>query len=128
MRGFAIGPTTNPCTKGIWIWSDPVELDSKTVMLILDTEGLFSVRKWRIGYKVKKDAQINIIIIYQSINQLYTLYRYTNTWNCDKKYFIPTSFSTSYLERDQTLDMKIFSISLLLGSMFVYNQIGHIDE
>lgn len=28
--GFGVGPTINPCTKGLWIWSEPVELtDSK---------------------------------------------------------------------------------------------------
>ena len=45
MKGFEIGPTTNPCTKGIWIWDNPIPLPGKddTVMLILDTEGLNSV-------------------------------------------------------------------------------------
>lgn len=43
MKGFAIGPTTNPCTKGIWIWNKPLPLNDKTVMLLLDTEGLNSV-------------------------------------------------------------------------------------
>ncbi|EAS02056.2 amine-terminal domain guanylate-binding protein (macronuclear) [Tetrahymena thermophila SB210] len=74
MDGFAIGPTTNPCTKGIWIWSRPVKLNDTTDMIILDTEGLNSV------------------------------------------------------QRDQTIDMKIFSISVLLASMFIYNNLGHIDE
>ena len=43
MKGFAVGPTTQPCTKGLWIWSEPIELDEKRVMIILDTEGLYSV-------------------------------------------------------------------------------------
>jgi len=43
MKGFAIGPTTMPCTKGIWIWSEPIDLDRDTVLLIIDTEGLYSV-------------------------------------------------------------------------------------
>jgi hypothetical protein len=46
MEGFAIGPTTNPCTKGIWIWSKPVRLNETTDMIILDTEGLNSVCKY----------------------------------------------------------------------------------
>lgn len=41
--GFAIGPTTNPCTKGIWIWSQPIQLDAQTNLILLDTEGLHSV-------------------------------------------------------------------------------------
>ncbi len=44
MKGFAIGPTTNPCTKGIWIWNEPIRLNDKTDMLIMDTEGLHSTR------------------------------------------------------------------------------------
>ena len=43
MKGFAIGPTTNPCTKGIWIWSEAIPLDNNTVMVLLDTEGLNSI-------------------------------------------------------------------------------------
>lgn len=44
MNGFAIGPTVQPCTKGIWIWSQPIIMkDSETAVVIMDTEGLFSV-------------------------------------------------------------------------------------
>lgn len=74
MQGFKVGPTTNPCTKGIWIWSKPIYLNEDTVLLILDTEGLNSI------------------------------------------------------SRNNTIDSKIFSLSILLSSLFVYNQLGHIDE
>lgn len=33
-----------------------------------------------------------------------------------------------FSEWDATIDMKIFSLSVLLCSTFVYNQLGHIDE
>ena len=23
-KGFTVGPTVNPCTKGLWIWSKPI--------------------------------------------------------------------------------------------------------
>jgi len=26
-RGFGVGPTINPCTKGLWIWSKPIEVE-----------------------------------------------------------------------------------------------------
>jgi hypothetical protein len=32
------------------------------------------------------------------------------------------------VQRDIEVDMKLFSLSILLSSMFVYNQLGHIDE
>lgn len=48
IQGFAVGPTINPCTKGIWIWNeilrirtDPSNPNSATFpCLVIDTEGL----------------------------------------------------------------------------------------
>jgi hypothetical protein len=44
-----------PCTKGLWIWGKPVDIDSETVLIIMDTEGLNSVRTYllnsRKGYQ-----------------------------------------------------------------------------
>jgi hypothetical protein len=45
MKGFAIGPTTMPCTKGIWLWGKPISLSEDLDLLIMDTEGLNSTRK-----------------------------------------------------------------------------------
>jgi len=43
-RGFEVGPTINPCTKGIWIYCVPIEtLDAegnKVNVVVIDTEGL----------------------------------------------------------------------------------------
>jgi hypothetical protein len=33
-----------------------------------------------------------------------------------------------HVERDINVDLKIFSLSILLSSVFVYNSLGHIDE
>lgn len=42
--GFTVGPTHRPCTKGLWMWSAPVERtapDGSTYSLVLlDTEGI----------------------------------------------------------------------------------------
>lgn len=43
--GFGVGPTINPCTKGLWIWNQPIELtDSKSKTpfkcLVVDSEGI----------------------------------------------------------------------------------------
>mmetsp|Transcript_19811 Transcript_19811/g.36576 ORF Transcript_19811/g.36576 Transcript_19811/m.36576 type:complete len:1656 (+) Transcript_19811:4704-9671(+) len=42
--GFGVGPTVNPCTKGLWVWGRPIsgvtpEGDSCSV-IIVDTEGI----------------------------------------------------------------------------------------
>lgn len=39
--GFALGPTTEPKTRGLWMWSAPVEVDDHLIVF-LDTEGLFA--------------------------------------------------------------------------------------
>jgi hypothetical protein len=35
-----------PCTKGLWIWGEPVKISDDSVLIIMDTEGLNSVRKY----------------------------------------------------------------------------------
>ncbi|KAK9798122.1 hypothetical protein WJX73_001407 [Symbiochloris irregularis] len=76
--GFTVASTHRPCTKGLWMWSTPVERrnpDGSTYHLVLlDTEGI--------------DA-------YDQTGQ----------------------YST-----------QIFSLAVLLSSLFVYNQMGGIDE
>ncbi|CAI2387384.1 unnamed protein product [Moneuplotes crassus] len=43
-RGFGVGPSINPCTKGLWIWGTPVSgfsPDGKPInILIIDSEGI----------------------------------------------------------------------------------------
>jgi hypothetical protein len=42
--GFGVGPTINPCTKGLWCWGTPLKGLSpegeKVNVLIIDTEGI----------------------------------------------------------------------------------------
>lgn len=44
ISGFEVGPTVNPCTKGLWIWGRPIEVvtnDKKKVnIVVIDSEGL----------------------------------------------------------------------------------------
>eukprot|EP00887_Chlorella_sp_A99_P005605 scaffold1.g5605.t1 len=76
--GFQVAPTHRPCTKGLWMWSSPVDRTlpdgSKYSLVLLDTEGI--------------DA-------YDQTGQ----------------------YST-----------QIFSLAVLLSSLFVFNQMGGIDE
>ncbi|CAG9322968.1 unnamed protein product [Blepharisma stoltei] len=73
-HGFEIGPSVNPCTKGIWIWGKCPFVSSNKRLILIDTEGLRSY------------------------------------------------------QREETIDMTIFSLSLLLSSTFIYNSMGAIDE
>eukprot|EP00826_Nyctotherus_ovalis_P039863 TRINITY_DN3866_c0_g2_i4.p1 TRINITY_DN3866_c0_g2~~TRINITY_DN3866_c0_g2_i4.p1 ORF type:complete len:780 (+),score=309.70 TRINITY_DN3866_c0_g2_i4:73-2412(+) len=75
MKGFAIGSTVKACTKGVWMWNQPVKLPNEDGYgLILDAEGLNST------------------------------------------------------ERSTNTDTKLFALSILLSSLFVYNSRGHITE
>ena len=42
-KGFSVGPTINPCTKGLWVWSKPIYGDDgsgkRLPVLLIDTEG-----------------------------------------------------------------------------------------
>jgi Guanylate-binding protein, N-terminal domain len=43
--GFGVGPTINPCTKGLWIWSKPIEVEKQSgeppfKVFIIDSEGI----------------------------------------------------------------------------------------
>jgi len=44
-EGFEIGPTVNPCTKGLWIWGQPVQLAPDYHCILIDTEGLGSTQR-----------------------------------------------------------------------------------
>lgn len=42
--GFSVGPTVNPCTKGLWVWASPVEGRTKDgrpcTIIVIDSEGI----------------------------------------------------------------------------------------
>ena len=76
-KGFHLGSTQKPCTKGIWIWDRPIKIQvngiTKTI-IVMDTEGLMD------------------------------------------------PFASS-----KERDVKIFTLSLLLSSYFIFNKFGPID-
>mmetsp|Transcript_83455 Transcript_83455/g.244678 ORF Transcript_83455/g.244678 Transcript_83455/m.244678 type:complete len:558 (-) Transcript_83455:72-1745(-) len=43
--GFEIGPSVNPCTKGLWIWGQPVQIEPDFHCIYVDTEGLGSTQR-----------------------------------------------------------------------------------
>ena len=46
-NGFGVGPSINPCTKGIWIWNKSIPgtgEDGKPInILVMDTEGIGAI-------------------------------------------------------------------------------------
>lgn len=43
-NGFGVGPSVNPCTKGLWCWGTPIKgtsSDGEAVnIIVIDTEGI----------------------------------------------------------------------------------------
>lgn len=43
-HGFGVGPSVNPCTKGLWIWNKPIlgkdEKGETVNILVIDSEGI----------------------------------------------------------------------------------------
>lgn len=70
-KGFVVGSTVNACTKGIWVWSEPIYDEEKNIWVYyMDTEGLGST------------------------------------------------------SRSETHDSRMFALSILLSSYFIYNSRG----
>ena len=42
---FVVGNTVNACTKGLWLWGEPVTLDDGLTVLFVDSEGLGSTSR-----------------------------------------------------------------------------------
>ena len=43
MKGFGVGPTINPCTKGLWLWTQLLQTEyqgEKLKVLLIDSEGI----------------------------------------------------------------------------------------
>ena len=61
--GFNVAPTFKPCTKGIWIWSEPLIINNKNCpykfpCFLIDTEGLGAYVE-----EINHDSKIFIIAI-----------------------------------------------------------------
>ena len=59
--GFSVGPTFKPCTKGIWIWSEPIMTKNNNEefpCFMIDTEGLGAYDE-----EVNHDSKIFLIAI-----------------------------------------------------------------
>ena len=61
--GFGVGPTFKPCTKGIWIWSDPIIISNvhnptPFPCFLIDTEGLGAYDE-----EINHDSKIFLIAV-----------------------------------------------------------------
>ena len=63
LKGFDVGPTIKPCTKGIWLWTSPLMITNKSSQTtfpayLIDTEGLGAYDE-----EINHDSKIFLIAI-----------------------------------------------------------------
>ena len=72
--GFGVGPTFRPCTKGIWIWSEPIMISNSSCLkpfpcFLVDTEGLGAYIE-----EINHDTKIFLIAVLISSLFIYNSY------------------------------------------------------
>ena len=100
--GFSVGPTFKPCTKGIWIWSDPLMINNvhspqPFPCYLIDTEGLGAYDE-----EVNHDSKIFLIAILIS-----SLFVYNSFGAIDENQINDLSF---VLNLSKTIKIKSVSI------------------
>ena len=100
--GFSVGPTFKPCTKGIWIWSDPLMINNvhspqPFPCYLIDTEGLGAYDE-----EINHDSKIFLIAILIS-----SLFVYNSFGAIDENQINNLSF---VLNLSKTIKIKSVSI------------------
>jgi hypothetical protein len=100
--GFDVGPTIKPCTKGIWIWSDPLTIKNvhsptPFPVYLIDTEGLGAYDE-----EINHDSKIFLIAILIS-----SLFVYNSFGAIDENQINNLSF---VLNLSKTIKIKSASI------------------
>ena len=94
--GFTVGPTFKPCTKGIWVWSEPIMIKNNNEefpCFMIDTEGLGAYDE-----EVNHDSKIFLIAILIS-----SLFIYNSFGTIDENAISSLSF---VLNLSKTIKLK----------------------
>jgi hypothetical protein len=106
-KNFTVGPTVNPCTRGLWLFPNSVPMtgaDGKKMrVLFVDSEGLGAV----------KSSQQHDLHIVRALSVHSVCVSRLPTWH---------RLLTGGVLRWQ------FSLALLTSSLFIFNSFGAIDE
>jgi hypothetical protein len=125
--GFTVAASYRPCTKGLWLWSAPVQRvgpdGSPYHLILLDSEGIDAYDQVRGGRRPAPGQRAP-----------------PPACCCRRPWARPGGAPATLtaplrrpspppLSAQTTQDaVQIFSLAVLLSSMFVYNQMGSIDE
>jgi hypothetical protein len=97
-NGFDVGPTIRPCTKGIWMWSEPLLIENnhckeKFPVFMIDTEGLGAYDE-----EINHDSKIFLIAVLIS-----SLFIFNSFGNIDENSINSLSF---ILNLSKTIKLK----------------------
>ena len=99
-----------PCTKGLWMWSAPIRrtaVDGTSYqLLLLDSEGIDAWDQASAAWSWKVCSGLSLALPCSG---------------CILPHAVPCLQTGQY-------STQIFSLAVLLSSLFVYNQMGGIDE
>ena len=121
--GFDVGPTIKPCTKGIWIWSDPLTIKNvhsptPFPVYLIDTEGLGAYDE-----EINHDSKIFLIAILISSLFVYssfgTIDDNQGIFNSIRKYGTGKSFLLSRVILNGTVNIG-FNVGLTFNPYTKY--------
>ena len=107
--------THRPCTKGLWMWSAPIKITAldrtEYSLLLLDSEGIdaYDQTVWRTSM-ISFHFHAVFFLFYRA------LFFPTNWKNTNHWWHFPPLLQGTY-------SIQIFSLAVLLSSMFIYNQV-----
>ncbi|KRW99017.1 P-loop containing nucleoside triphosphate hydrolase [Pseudocohnilembus persalinus] len=85
----------NPCTKGIWIWGEPIPLTEQIDLILLDTEGLNSYKR-----DEQIDAKLFLLTNLLSSTLIYNVFHNIDERALEQLSFI-TSISSLFLDQEK---------------------------
>ena len=103
-QGFGVGPTFKACTKGIWIWSDPLMISNNHCKeefpcFLIDTEGLGAYDE-----EVNHDSKIFLIAVLISSLFIYNSVGYIDENTINNLSFVLNLSKTIKLRNNSSLD------------------------
>ena len=103
-QGFGVGPTFKACTKGIWIWSDPLIISNNHCKeefpcFLIDTEGLGAYDE-----EVNHDSKIFLIAVLISSLFIYNSVGYIDENTINNLSFVLNLSKTIKLRNNSSVD------------------------
>ncbi len=103
-QGFGVGPTFKACTKGIWIWSDPLMISNNHCKeefpcFLIDTEGLGAYDE-----EVNHDSKIFLIAVLISSLFIYNSVGYIDENTINNLSFVLNLSKTIKLRNNSSVD------------------------